>query len=373
MMRFIRKKNNKRCVDSLRSQGLCESMHSIGDVKFINDILDRIEKTTVKTIDDRDISPNTDITVICINFPEKNLDKLKDYNVVSVTNNDLISYRPDEPSVSWIDTIKITGTVIVAPDKKSALSVFLELQAECDFINGSCEVGNYIYNDDNSVSMDLNLYALGYIDNRLIQVNDDVSLSESIYHELMHAYTYYNIHKNTGDPDKVKEDDPEYDKILGYIDMKMNVDDIIADGFYMLCMSIYALSDYEIKAFVGMNYEHFRGMKFKTKEDFVEAVKSSTAGTIIENAEVAINFLKYCKTSNILSKKVSYLKDGKYHFKVFNELLSDVLDTSFLKSASPDLLDRIDVAIDRLSKRLKSFKARVYNVAYDAAYNQKSE
>ena len=345
-------------------------MHSIGNVIFISDIFNKIANLVSAFIGKTGISSQAEITVIGINLPADKQSAFKNFNLHCIGSKDLARYVPNDPKVKWIDFIDISGIVIVAPDQKSASSIFEELQMDSSVVNGSYEIGNYVYSANNNVSMDLNLYGLGFIDGKLVQLNDDVPFGEGIYHELMHAYTYYNLHKNTG---KAEEEDSDYDKAVRYTNIVVNSSDDIAHGVYALCASVYALSDDEMKAYIGMNYEHFKDMTFDTKEDFFDAIKSSNAGTIIANAQMAIDFLGKCKSTDIRFKRISYILDGEYTFAPLSDLVSMVLDTLFLKANTTNLEKHIEIAILKLTRRLKVFKVRVYNVAYDAVYNKQEQ
>jgi hypothetical protein len=361
-MYFIRKKYHNECIDS-PIIALSESMHSFGNTSIIDDIICIIENIVVSLKDQIDSKYNK-IYINCDINKQKSLAKYKD--IYYVKSKELQEYIPNDINVNWIHLLHISALVFYKDCKEE----YEKMSDDISFIRGQYEIGNYSYYKDNSIIADFNLYGCCLIKNKIVSIDSSLTLKEAMYHELMHAYTYYNIHKNTG---KSEEYDEDYETILRYLNIDfITSDDKLKNGLYTLINTLYSLSDDEIKAYSGMTYEHFKlldkSLSWSSKK-IVNEIDKTVCGNILQNGKDALSFLMYCNDENILNKYIT-ITGWKKPFATINEILQDILSHGFVKTSSNNIFTKISVAAKVISNRLNKFKKNVYNIAYDIIFNK---
>lgn len=354
-MRFIRKKRNDQGCVVQQGHSLCESIHSLGNITATTDILDLLK---------RSISDLDEQYIVFVNFDGNKKQQAEAqcrYLYKFVTSKELMNYTPQDSTGAWIESLKISA--IIFTGKLSDSDIYDQLD-RFSFVDGLCEIGNYTYGKDNRLTADLNLYCCKLTDDGIIPaIESDMSITEAIYHEFMHAYKFYNLHKNTG---KSEEESPEYEKLLWYVDNNIFANLDIVHGIHALAHTLYALSDDEMPAYIGMTYEHFKGLNLKTSGDIANEISSSVCGTVLENSHKALNFLNLCSDPAILHKRCTILSDHMSYMSVW-DVLEDLLECGFTRTCTGDIFQKISKSYAMISKRAELFKRRLYDVAFDAS------
>lgn len=383
-MFFIRKRQFN-AVDSHNSQMLCESMHSIGDIQFTKDILEKISDATNDFVSSFS-SHSDDTFILCINpSPTLNISQvLQDYDIYSVDSSSLAAYIPVGNNTNWMDNIHVSALVIVSSEIQIAKSIYDMMQRNADAlgIKLPCEITSNSRNTDN-MQIDMTILGIGSIHNKLVQLDAKHPVAEEIYHEVMRAYSSYNLDRQSDEHHK----NNDYDILKTYMNADIYADPDITAGVKSLMQAIYYLSDDEINANVARNYERFKDKSYDNKTQFMQEINVSVIGQISKCVQEAIMFLQKCKDIDILqepvdvnhaSKSIDELLDtfldgdSMSNIYTLENLVDIILDLLFLKSSSAhrNIDSKIDNAIKKISRRFEWFKKRSYNVAYDAAYNK---
>lgn len=383
-MYFLRKKQFN-ALDSHSSQMLCESMHSIGNIQFTKDILEKISDTTNDFVSSFS-SHSDDTFILCINpSPNLNISQvLQDYDIHTVDSSLLVAYIPVGNNTNWIDNIHVSAAVIVSPEIQTAKSIYNMMQRNADMlgIKLPCEITRNSRNAD-KVQIDMTILGIGLIHNKLVQLDAKHSVNEELYHEVMRAYLAYNLDKCSAG----QYENDDYNTLQTYMNADIYADSDIATGVKSLMQAIYYLSDNEINANVACNYERFKGKSYNSKAEFMQEINMSMIGQISDCVQDSLVFLQRCKNIDVLQSPVNVnhaSKDIDTHFDDFfsndsmnniytlENLLDIILDLLFLKSSSAhrNIDSKIDNAIKKISRRFEWFKKRSYNVAYDAAYSK---
>lgn len=383
-MFFIRKRQFN-AVDSHNSQMLCESMHSIGDIQFTKDILEKISDATNDFVSSFS-SHSDDTFILCINpSPTLNISQvLQDYDIYSVDSSSLAAYIPVGNNTNWMDNIHVSALVIVSSEIQIAKSIYDMMQRNADAlgIKLPCEITSNSRNTDN-MQIDMTILGIGSIHNKLVQLDAKHPVAEEIYHEVMRAYSSYNLDRQSDEHHK----NNDYDILKTYMNADIYADPDITAGVKSLMQAIYYLSDDEINANVARNYERFKDKSYDNKTQFMQEINVSVIGQISKCVQEAIMFLQKCKDIDILqepvdvnhaSKSIDELLDtfldgdSMSNIYILENLVDIILDLLFLKSSSAhrNIDSKIDNAIKKISRRFEWFKKRSYNVAYDAAYNK---
>lgn len=383
-MYFLRKKQFN-AVDSHSSQMLCESMHSIGDIQFTKDILEKISDATNDFASSFSNSSD-DTFILCINpSPTLNISQvLQDYDIYSVDSSSLVTYIPVGNNTNWIDNIHVSAIVIVSSEIQTAKSIYNMMQRNADMlgIKLPCEITRNSRNAD-KVQIDMTILGIGSIHNKLVQLGAKHPVTEEIYHEVMRAYSSYNLDRQSDEHHK----NNDYDILKTYMNADIYADPDVTSGVKSLMQAIYYLSDDEINANVARNYERFKDKSYDNKTQFMQEINVSVIGQISKCVQNAIMFLQKCKDIDFLQEPVDVSHVSKNidtHLDIFlngnsmsniytlENLIDIILDLLFLKSSSAhrNIDSKIDNAIKKISRRFEWFKKRSYNVAYDAAYNK---
>lgn len=383
-MHFLRKKQFN-ALDSHSSQMLCESMHSIGNIQFTKDILEKISDTTNDFVSSFS-SHSDDTFILCINpSPNLNISQvLQDYDIHTVDSSLLVAYIPVGNNTNWIDNIHVSAAVIVSPEIQTAKSIYNMMQRNADMlgIKLPCEITRNSRNAD-KVQIDMTILGIGSIHNKLVQLGAKHPVTEEIYHEVMRAYSSYNLDRQSDEHHK----NNDYDILKTYMNADIYADPDVTSGVKSLMQAIYYLSDDEINANVARNYERFKDKSYDNKTQFMQEINVSVIGQISKCVQNAIMFLQKCKDIDFLQEPVDVSHVSKNidtHLDIFlngnsmsniytlENLIDIILDLLFLKSSSAhrNIDSKIDNAIKKISRRFERFKKRSYNVAYDAVYNK---
>lgn len=345
-----------KCMDRF-GMALYESMHSLGNITVQSDIIKILEQTAS---DNFRTDSDNHYDIIFVNFDDKSrklIESVCKHTMNFIDSSVLKDYIPTDSTQDWIASLHVS--CIIFNDTMQDSAVY-DLLGKLPFVQGQCEIGNYTYDKHGKIGADLNLYCCKFIDGKIKPLDDCVTLQESIYHELMHMYKYYNLHKNTG---KSESNSSEYEKLLWYADCDIFANQEIVDGIHSLAYTLYALSDDEMPAYIGMAHEHFNGAEFKTRMDLIDEILSSVYGEIIRNADKAREFLNICNDPVILHKHCTVLSGETPYTSVW-DIVEDILKCGFTKKCSGDVFQKIDKATVQITERINLFKTKLYNVIF---------
>ena len=383
-MYFLRKKQFN-ALDSHSSQMLCESMHSIGNIQFMTDILTKISEAANNFVGSlKKRSDNAFIVYINPSQDRSISQLLQDYDTYAIDDPTLASYVPEGDNTDWIENIYVSAVVIVSSDIQTATSIYDAIQRNAAALDVKlpCEVASHSHNM-NKMSIDMTILGIGLIHNKLVQLDTKHSVNEELYREVMRAYLAYNLDKCSAG----QYENDDYNTLQTYMNADIYADSDIATGVKSLMQAIYYLSDNEINANVACNYERFKDKSYNSKAEFMQEINMSMIGQISDCVQDSLAFLEKCKNLDALQEPVDVShasKDIDTHLDDFfsddsmnsiytlENLLDIILDLLFLKSSSAhrNIDSKIDNAIKKISRRFEWFKKRSYNVAYDAVYNK---